>query len=85
MKMATIKMDTMCYVNEGQKWEDGISTFSELKALYAADGIEATLIVESGPGGGWPIVEFKASREKLEEALTKYFDDDGYYAAEIVD
>lgn len=40
------------------------------------DTIEATLLVEHGPAGGWPIVRFEGSGEDIARLLVRYSDGD---------
>ncbi len=64
--MVTIQLDT-CYNEQTETIEGVIADFS------AELGITGTVVNPHGPGGGWPIVEWKGTKEQLRKLAIVHY------------
>jgi hypothetical protein len=65
-EMAKVELDT---VNDDYD-------FPNFLAALIEKGITPKLLVEHGPGGGWPIYEYVGTREELERMIDDFFEDE---------
>lgn len=68
--MAKVVLDTMNEDEGGSK-----ERFYEMMDDLVRHDITHVVLQESGPGGGWPEIEYTGSREALEWMIRTYFDD----------
>lgn len=64
------KDGTMKKIEFDVSWDERNETFADVMAEAVEKfGVEYAVIDESGPGGGWPVVWFTVSDEKLESFI----------------
>ena len=64
------KDGTMKKIEFDVSWDERNETFADVMAEAVEKfGVEYAVIDESGPGGGWPVVWFTVSDEKLESRV----------------
>jgi hypothetical protein len=47
-------------------WDETKETFHD---VVSRSGAEYAVLTESGPGGGWPVVEFVVAEERLDDLI----------------
>jgi len=67
-KVSKVQLD-VCF-------EDGETIDEVIKNLELEYGIEAKVVAISGPGGGWPVVEFSGDPIGLEGLIRNVFCDE---------
>lgn len=74
-----IEMDTCWAEHLGE------TLASALESLEFSFQVRATVLVEQGPGGGWPIVQYEGLRDHIESLLREAFDYDDAEITEELD
>jgi len=68
----------VCYMDhEGETIEQALA------ALTAGTAIVATVVLEHGPAGGWPLVRFEGADAELRTMLMRYSGGDAAEAREL--